>query len=87
LIALAFVALAAWLLVVGLHVLQTRELPRWLGWVAVALALLQFVLTPLAGIDPGFTGIPTFGTFVWIVVASVMLFRRERSAASDASVR
>ena len=87
LIALAFVALAAWLLVVGVHVLHTRELPRWLGWVAVVLALLQFVMTPLAGIDPGFTGIPTFGTFVWIVVASVMLFRRERSAASDASVR
>lgn len=84
LIALAFVALAAWLLVVGLHVLETRSLPRWLGWAAVALALLQFVMTPLARIDPGFTGLPTFATFLWIVIASVLLFRRERSPQFDA---
>ena len=83
LIALAFVALAAWLLVVGLHALQTRVLPRWLGWAAVVLALLQLVLTPLAGIDPGFTGVPTFATFLWIVVVSVLLFRRERASTPE----
>lgn len=82
LIALAFLALAAWLLVVGVHALHTRELPRWLGWGAVVLALLQFAMTPLAGIDPGFTGLPTFATFLWIVVASVLLFRRERVSGS-----
>ena len=46
------------------------------------LALLQFVMTPLARVDPGFTGLPTFATFLWIVVASVLLFRRERASFS-----
>ena len=86
LIALAFVALAAWLLVVGVHALQTHALPRWLGWGAVVLALLQIVMTPLAGIDPGFTGLPTFATFLWIVVASVLLFRRERASGPGVPV-
>ena len=86
LIALAFVALAAWLLVVGVHSLQTHELPRWLGWGAVVLALLQLVMTPLAGVDPGFTGLPTFATFLWIVVSSVLLFRRERASGPGVPV-
>ena len=81
-IALAFVALAVWLLAAGLQALETRELPRWLGWAAIVLALLQLVATPLAAIDPGFTGLPTFGTFLWIVIASVLLFRTERAAAA-----
>lgn len=44
-----------------------------------AIAVLELVATPLAAYDPGFTGLPTFAAFVWIVVVSVLLFRRGRT--------
>ena len=52
----------------GLVLLRTRLLPMWLGWLIFALGVLSF-----AG-PVGFISI--FGVFVWIVIVSVLLFRR-----------
>ena len=80
LIALAFVSLAVWLLVAGAQALNGGALPSWLGWAALVIGVLELVATPLAAYDPGFTGIPTFAAFLWIVIASVLLFRRDPPA-------
>ena len=76
LIALAFVALAVWLVAVGAEALRTRTLPSWLAWAAVVIGVLELVATPLAAYDPGFTGLPTFASFLWVLVASALSARR-----------
>ena len=78
LIALAFVALGVWLVAVGAEALRTRTLPSWLAWAAGVIGLLQIVTTPLAAYDPGFTGLPTFASFLWVLIVSVLLVRRGR---------
>jgi hypothetical protein len=66
---------AVFILASGLSILTTRGvLPRWLGWVAVALGVIG--LTPL-----GFVAF--LGTGVWIVIVSVLLARRGRPAPSQ----
>jgi hypothetical protein len=52
------------LISVGLSVVRYRALPRWLGWVALAFAVVGF--TPV-----GF--IAALGAAAWIVVVSVIL--------------
>ena len=72
-----FVPLALGVLVflisTGLSIVLHGALPRWLGWVALALAVIGF--TPI-----GFAAF--VGAGVWILVVSVMLTLRARSATS-----
>jgi hypothetical protein len=76
LIALAFVALGVWLLTVGALALGASRLPRWLAWAAIAIGALLILGAPLATQDPAFTGLPTFASFLWVLIVSVLLFRR-----------
>ena len=56
----------------GLSIVRYGPLPKWLGWVALALAVLGF--TPL--------GFITFiGAGLWIIIVSVMLALRSRRGA------
>ncbi len=80
----AFLAFGLWSLVVGLEAARSRSLPRWLAWAAVAIGALHLVLAPFATYDPGFTGLPTFGGFLWVAVASLVLARRGAAAPSEA---
>ena len=84
LIGLAFMALAVWLVTVGLQALRGRWLPAWLGWAAVVIGVLELLATPLAAYDPGFTGVPTFAGFLWVAVVSVLLALRSRRDAAVA---
>lgn len=61
------------LLGLGLSVLRSAALPKWVGWVAVLLAVVA--VTPI-----GFAAI--IGTGVLVLVLSVMLFMRARAAAA-----
>jgi hypothetical protein len=55
----------------GIGVIKTGVLPKWLGWVAVVLAVFSF--TPL-----GFVAF--LGSALWILVASIMLSVRASAA-------
>jgi hypothetical protein len=59
----------------GLSIVRYGALPKWLGWVALALAVIGF--TPL-----GFAAF--LGTGIWIAVVSVMLTMRARSESATA---
>ncbi|HEX2112526.1 MAG TPA: hypothetical protein VHF67_13345 [Gaiellaceae bacterium] len=52
-------------------ILRTRALSLWLGWAALPIAI--------AAVAPP-TLIPLIGTGVWIAVASVVMYRRDREA-------
>lgn len=56
--------LVAFLLGTGVGIVKTGVLPPWIGWVAIAIAILG--MTPV-----GFFALPLFG--LWILVSSVML--------------
>ena len=56
----------------GLSIVRYGALPKWLGWVALALAVLGF--TPL-----GFVAF--IGAALWILIVSVMLALRARRSA------
>ena len=57
----------------GISVLRTGVLPKWLGWVAILLGIVS--VTPI-----GFAG--AIGAALWIVIASIILSLRARSAAA-----
>ena len=59
----------------GLAILRTGALPKWLGWVAMVLAVIA--LTPL-----GFFAF--LGGGLWILVAGVIMTMRARSAPAAA---
>ena len=60
-------------------IIQTRSLPRWLGWSAAAIAVLLLGSVPF-----GMSGPPTFILFfVWVVAASIVLIRRSDDEAPD----
>jgi hypothetical protein len=61
---------------VGISVLRTGVLPKWLGWAAIVLAVVS-----LAG-PIGFAAV--IGSAVWVLIASIMLSIRARGAASTA---
>ena len=61
------------LIATGLSILRHGALPKWLGWVALALAVIGF--TPL-----GFVAF--LGAGIWIAIVSVMLAVRARSATA-----
>jgi hypothetical protein len=60
------------LIATGLSILRYGALPKWLGWVALVLAVIGF--TPI-----GF--IAFLGTGIWIVIVSVMLAVRAQPVA------
>jgi len=60
------------LIATGLSILRYGALPKWLGWVALVLAVVGF--TPI-----GF--IAFLGTGIWIAIVSVMLAVRAQPAA------
>jgi hypothetical protein len=66
---------AVFLWSVGLSVVRTGALPKWLGWVAIVLGVIA--VTPI-----GFASF--FGAAIWIVVASILLSVRLRSAPAAA---
>ena len=63
------------LIATGLSILRHGALPKWLGWVALVLAVIGF--TPI-----GF--IAFLGTGIWIVIVSVMLALRARPTSAEA---
>ncbi|HSJ17735.1 MAG TPA: hypothetical protein VK920_06550 [Solirubrobacterales bacterium] len=60
------------LIATGLSILRHGALPKWLGWVALVLAVIGF--TPI-----GFVAF--LGTGLWIVIVSVLLAVRAQPAA------
>jgi hypothetical protein len=67
------IGIVVFLLSAGLSILRTGALPKWLGWVAVALALVG--MTPI-----GFVAF--MGALLWILVASIVLAVQGRRAAA-----
>ncbi|HEX2466713.1 MAG TPA: DUF4386 family protein [Solirubrobacterales bacterium] len=65
------VGVLTFMLASGLAILRTGVLPSWLGWAAVAIAIL-------AGTPIGFVAF--FGSALFVLVVSVMLAMRERAA-------
>jgi hypothetical protein len=61
---------------VGLSVLRSGVLPRWMGWAAIL-----FGVVSLAG-PIGFVG--AIGAALWVLVSSIMLSMRARSAPATA---
>lgn len=57
----------------GGAVLKGAALPKWMAWVAIVLGIIFF--TPVGFFAFGLTGI-------WIIVASVMMYRRTSAAAA-----
>jgi hypothetical protein len=65
------VGTVVFLLSAGISVVRTGALPRWLGWIAIVLAII--------GVTPaGFVAF--LGGGLWILVVSVLLSMRARSA-------
>jgi len=62
------------LIATGLSILRYGALPKWLGWVALVLAVIGF--TPI-----GF--IAFLGTGIWIAIVSVMLALRAPAASAQ----
>jgi hypothetical protein len=63
----------------GLAILTTATLPRWLGWVAIPLAVLA--VTPIGWF------VLIFALPIWVLIVSVLVFLRqgvESSAAAPA---
>jgi hypothetical protein len=65
----------AFLLGAGISILNTRVLPRWIGWLAVVIGVVA--ITPI-----GFFAFLAMG--LWILIACVMLLLREPSPARAA---
>jgi hypothetical protein len=59
----------------GISVIKHGALPKWLGWVAILLGIVAF--TPI-----GFAAF--IGTALWILVVSILLSLRARSAPAAA---
>jgi hypothetical protein len=70
------VGMVPFLLASGLCAVRTGALPKWLGWIAIILGVLSF--TP-AGFFTFLAGL------VWILVVSILLTMRARSAPGTAA--
>jgi hypothetical protein len=57
----------------GISVVRSGALPKWLGWIAIALAVIS--LSPI-----GF--VAAMGLVIWILIASILLTVRARGGAS-----
>ena len=73
----AAIGLAVVLLASAAHVLSTRSLPVWLGWIALVLGILA-VAGPL-----GFIAFLLFP--LWVLAVSIVLFRAGTAAAAPAT--
>lgn len=72
-------AMAVLLSATSVVVLRFRVLPRWFGWLSAGLAVLG-VVTPLSFI--------LFLVFpLWVLVASILLYRQERSTSNSPAER
>ena len=71
-----FLGTLVFLWAAGLSVLRSGALPKWLGWFAIVFGVIS-----LAG-PLGFIG--ALGAAVWIIIASIMLSVRARSASAPA---
>jgi hypothetical protein len=71
-----FLGVLVFLWSVGLSVLRSGVLPKWLGWFAIVFGVIS-----LAG-PIGFIG--SLGAAVWIIIASIMLSMRARSGSTPA---
>ncbi len=71
----AVVGMAIFMFAAWGAILRTGALPRWLGWAALPIAL--------AAVAPP-TLIPLIATGVWIAVASVVMYLRDREATRTA---
>ena len=69
----AELTLLAMFVAIGLLILRSRVLPVWLGWVSLAIALL------LAIIPIGWAGV-VWAFPLWVLVTSVLLYRRAPAA-------
>jgi hypothetical protein len=59
---------------IGLAILRGTELPRWLGWVAIAMGIV--VVTPLEGFS-------YLALVIWMVVVSILILMRSGQAHPD----
>jgi hypothetical protein len=57
----------------GLAILRSGRLPRWLGWVAIAMAVV--VVTPAEAIS-------FLALVVWMVIVSILIWRRGSTVPS-----
>jgi len=71
-----FLGIMVFLWSVGIAVLRTGALPKWLGWVAIAGGVIS-LLGPI-----GFIG--ALVAALWVIIASIMLSMRARSAPAGA---
>jgi hypothetical protein len=70
------VGAAVLLLASGLSIVRHGAVPKWLGWVAILLAIIA--MTPL-----GFVGF--LGGAVWILITSIYLTLRLRGEAPSSA--
>lgn len=56
-------------------ILRGARLPKWLGWVAVVIGIISFT--------PAF-GIALLALSIWVLVVSVVIYARTRTAAASA---
>ena len=59
----------------GLAVLRSRSFPRWLGWMAIAMAVL--VVTPAESLS-------FVALVVWMVIVSILMWMRDRQEVTTA---
>ena len=59
----------------GLAVLRSRSFPRWLGWMAIAMAVL--VVTPAESLS-------FVALVVWMVIVSILMWMRDRREVQTA---
>ena len=64
------------ILAAGVSTLKTGVLPKWLGWIAIVLAILAF--TPIGYVT-------AIGGAIWIVIASILLAVRAGSTPGAAT--
>jgi hypothetical protein len=71
------VGTSAFLLGAGVGVLQSKPLPRWLGWIAVGLGVVAAIPNHVLGGVLDHIGIvPVAGLGIWTLLMSVALARR-----------
>lgn len=72
----------------GLAVLQTPHLPRWIGWLGLAVGLLAGwlgVLTPAVDVFEVPSTLGFFGFFVFLVAMGIAILRRGRGDRAGAA--
>ena len=68
--------IALFMFATGICVLRHGGLPRWLGWVAIVIAVVS--VTPI-----GFAGF--LAAFIWTLVASIVLYLRGGQTSAPAA--